>query len=354
MSTQMNQAQAFGVTDKDAPVAPLTIERRAPGPRDVVIEIDYCGVCHSDIHYARNDWKNARYPAVPGHEIVGRVTELGSEVADFSVGQTVAVGCMVESCRACEPCEDGEEQFCERGMVMTYGSDDTYSGGVTHGGYAERIVVREDFVLRMPDGLDPAQAAPLLCAGITTYSPLKHWDVGPHSKVGVIGLGGLGHMGVKFAHAMGAHVVMLTTSPEKAEDAERLGADEVLVTTDRAAMKAHQSSFDLLLNTVPVAHDLNGYLGLLARNGVMVIVGAIEPFDGLHSGSLLRNRRRLAGSSIGGIRETQEMLDFCAAEGVLPDVEMTTPDRLNEAWERVVAGDVRYRYVIDMRGLRDG
>ena len=345
--------QAFGVTDKDAPVTPLTIERRAPGPRDVVIEIDYCGVCHSDIHYARNDWHNARYPAVPGHEIVGRVTEVGGDVSGFSVGQTVAVGCMVESCRACEPCEDGEEQFCEQGMVMTYGSDDTYSGGVTHGGYAERIVVREDFVLRMPEGLDPAQAAPLLCAGITTYSPLKHWDVGPHSKVGVIGLGGLGHMGVKFAHAMGARVVMLTTSPEKAADAERLGADEVLVTTDRAAMKEHKSSFDLLLNTVPVAHDLNGYLGLLDRNGVMVIVGAIEPFDGLHSGSLLRNRRRLAGSSIGGIRETQEMLDFCAEKSILPDVEMTTPDALNEAWEKVVQGDVRYRYVIDMRGAGD-
>ena len=349
---------ALGVTAADAPVAPLTIERRAPSPRDVVVEIDYCGICHSDIHYARNDWHNARYPAVPGHEIVGRVVETGNEVSGFSVGQTVAVGCMVESCRTCAPCRDGEEQFCERGATLTYGSDDPYAGdphagGVTHGGYSSRIVVREDFVLRMPDGLDPARAAPLLCAGITTYSPLKHWDVGPGAKVGIIGLGGLGHMGVKFAHAMGAHTVMLTTSPEKASDAERLGADEVLVTTDRAAMKAHRSSFDLLLNTVPVSHDLNGYLGLLDRNGVMVVVGAIDRFDGLHSGSLLRNRRRLAGSMIGGIRETQEMLDFCAERGVLPDVEMTTPEAVNEAWKKVIAGDVRYRYVIDMRGLRD-
>ena len=346
--------KAYGVTEQDAPVAPLSIERRELRPRDVAIEIDYCGVCHSDIHYCRNDWHNARYPAVPGHEIVGRVTAVGDEVSGHAVGDLVAVGCLVESCQECEACEDGDQQYCERGAIQTYGSKDPVLGGSTFGGYSGAIVVREDFVLKVPERLDPAAVAPLLCAGITTYSPLKHWNVGPGDKVGVVGLGGLGHMAVKFAHAMGAHVVMITTSPEKAEDAERLGAKEVLISTDQEAMKAHRASFDVIVNTVPVAHPLNPYLALLSRNGTMVIVGAIEPFDGMHSGQLIGNRRRLAGSGIGGLEETQEMLDFCGEHGIVSDIEMTDIEVINEAWTRVVDGDVKYRFVIDMKSLGGG
>ena len=345
--------KAYAVQDPDAPVRPHTIERREPGARDVAIRIDWCGICHSDIHYARNDWGGAKYPAVPGHEIVGTVTAVGAEVSSHAVGDTVAVGCMVESCKQCSACEDGDEQYCERQMTMTYGSTDPYLGGPTFGGYAEDIVVREDFVLRVPGNLDARGVAPLLCAGITTYSPLKHWEVGPGQKVGVVGLGGLGHMGVKFAHAMGAQTVMITTSPEKAEDAERLGADEVLVSKDKDQMKRHASSFDFILNTVPVAHPLNPYLSLLKRNGTMVIVGAIEAFDGVHTGGLIGGRHRLAGSLIGGIAETQEMLDFCGEHGIVSDVEVTDMAGVNEAWERVVAGDVRYRFVIDVDTLRE-
>jgi uncharacterized zinc-type alcohol dehydrogenase-like protein len=345
------QTQAYAAEDKDAPLRPLTIERRDVGPRDVAIDIEFCGICHSDIHFARNDWGNATYPAVPGHEIVGTVTEVGAEVTGFSAGQRVGVGCLVDSCGRCGACEDQEEQYCENGWTGTYGSKDPILGGPTFGGYSKRIVVKDDFVLRVPGVLDPKGVAPLLCAGITTYSPLKHWKVGPGQRVGVIGLGGLGHMGVKFAAAMGAHVVMLTTSPEKAQDAERLGAKEVLVTTDKAQVKAAKGSFDLLLNTVPVAHELNGYVDLLSRNGTMVIVGAIEPFDGVHTGGLIMGRKRIAGSLIGGIAETQEMLDFCAEHGIVSDVEMTSMEAVNEAWERVVKGDVKYRFVIDMATL---
>lgn len=342
---------AYGADAADAPLAPLTIERREVGPRDVAIDIAFCGVCHSDIHHARGDWGKVPYPAVPGHEIVGTVREVGAEVSGFEAGQRVAVGCMVASCKACGACGDGEEQYCERGTVMTYGSADPVMGGHTFGGYAKDIVVREDFVLRVPEGLDPAGVAPLLCAGITTYSPLKHWGVKPGDTVGVIGLGGLGHMGVKFAAAMGAHVVMITTSPDKAEDAERLGASEVLISKDQDAMKAAAGRFDFLLNTVPVAHPLNAYLPLLKRNGSMVIVGAIESFDGFHTGGLIMGRKSVAGSLIGGIAETQEMLDFCGEHGIVSDVEMTTMAGINEAWERVVSGDVKYRFVIDMGTL---
>jgi len=346
--------RAYAAQSPDDALSPFGIERREVGARDVAIEIDYCGICHSDIHFARNDWGNAAYPAVPGHEIVGRVTKVGAEVEGFAPGDLVGVGCLVQSCRHCSACEDHEEQYCEQGPVMTYGSTDPVLGGPTFGGYAESIVVREDFVLRVPGNLDPKGVAPLLCAGITTFSPLRHWKVGPGDKVGVIGLGGLGHMGVKFAAAMGAHVVMITTSPEKAEDAERLGAHEVLVSKDRAQMKAHRNSFDFLLNTVPVGHDLNGYLSLLRRNGTMVIVGAIEPFDGVHSGGLVAGRKRIAGSLIGGLKETQEMLDFCGEHGIVSDVEMTSMQDVNAAWDRVVAGDVHYRFVIDMASLREG
>jgi uncharacterized zinc-type alcohol dehydrogenase-like protein len=348
----MSDTRAYAMHSAEDRLAPHAIERRAPGPRDVVVEIDYCGICHSDIHFARNDWGNAMYPAIPGHEIIGRVSAVGDQVKDHAVGDLVGVGCLVESCKTCEACEDDEEQYCEKGWTGTYGSKDPHLGGPTFGGYSERIVVREDFVLTVPDNLDPAGVAPLLCAGITTYSPLKHWNVGPGQKIGVIGLGGLGHMGVKLARAMGAHVVMLTTSPEKAKDAERLGAHEVLVTKDKDQMKAHAGSFDFLLNTVPVAHELNGYVGLLHRNGTMVIVGAIDSFDGVHTGGLIMGRKRIAGSLIGGIAETQEMLDFCGEHGITADIELTAIEDVNEAWEKVVSGDVRYRYVIDMASLK--
>ena len=354
--------KAYGVRDAEAALAPMTIERRAVGARDVAIRIDWCGICHTDIHIARDDWGGSKYPVVPGHEIVGTVTAVGAEVAGHAVGDRVGVGCMVASCKACGACEDGDEQFCEVRTVMTYGSDGPasdgpvsggpVSGGHTHGGYSSDIVVREDFVLRVPEGLDPKGVAPLLCAGITTYSPLRRWGVGEGDKVGIVGLGGLGHMGVKFARAMGARVVMITTSPEKAGDAGRLGADEVLVSKDPDQMKRHAGSFDFILNTVPVPHPLNPYLDLLARNGTMVIVGAIEAFDGVHSGGLVRGRKRLAGSLIGGIAETQEMLDFCGEHGIASDVEVTDMRDVNAAWARVVNGDVRYRFVIDMATLR--
>ena len=347
------QAKAYAAADKDADLAPITIERRDTGPRDVRLRIDYCGICHSDIHFARNDWGNGMYPAVPGHEIVGTVTEVGAEVTGHAVGDTVGVGCIVESCRKCNACEDGEEQFCERGMVGTYGSKDPHLGGPTFGGYSGEIVVHEDFVLRVPDALDPRGVAPLLCAGITTWAPLRRFGVAEGHKVGVVGLGGLGHMGVKFASAMGAHVVMITTSPEKAKDAEALGADEVLVSKDAEQMKAHANSFDFVLNAVPVAHPLNPYLSLLKRGGEMVIVGAIEAFDGVHSGGLIMGRRSLGGSLIGGIAETQEMLDFCGQHGIVSDIEVTPMQDVNAAWARVVDGDVRYRFVIDMATLRE-
>ena len=346
--------KAYGVQDAQSDLAPLTIERRAVGARDVAIRIDWCGICHTDIHIARNDWGGSHYPVVPGHEIVGTVTAVGDAVTAHAVGDRVGVGCMVSSCKDCSACEDGDEQFCEVGMVATYNAADPVLGGRTYGGYSEDVVVREDFVLRVPENLDPKGVAPLLCAGITTYSPLRHWKVGAGDKVGVVGLGGLGHMGVKFAHAMGAHVVMITTSPEKAKDAEALGADEVLVSKDASQMKAHAASFDFILNTVPVPHPLNPYLGLLTRDGTMVIVGAIDAFDGVHSGGLIMGRKRLAGSLIGGIAETQEMLDFCGEHGIEADVEVTGVEGLNAAWARVVDGDVHYRFVIDMESLRDG
>ena len=348
----MDQIKAYGNHAATEPLVALSIPRRELGPNDVAIEILYCGVCHSDIHTARSEWGPAKYPVVPGHEIIGKVLEVGSEVTRFKQGDSVGVGCMVDSCQHCSACEEGLEQYCEKGATFTYGSPDKILGGHTFGGYSEKILVDKSFVLRIPDNLDLAKVAPLLCAGITTWSPLRHWNVKAGDKVGVIGLGGLGHMGIKFAHAMGAEVVMITGSPEKGNDAKLLGADEVLISKDVEAMKAQANSFDFLLNTIPVGHDVNPYLNLLKRDATMVLVGAIEPLTHVNSAMLVRLRKNMAGSMIGGISETQEMLDFCGKHQVLPEVEMIDIQNINEAWDRVVKSDVKYRFVIDMKSLK--
>ena len=345
-------AKAWGVTGADRPVEAMEVERRSLRPEDVAIRITHCGICHSDLHQARNDWGNSLYPMVPGHEIVGVVTEVGSAVSRFSEGDAVAVGCLVDSCQHCPECEAGHEQFCVNGMVGTYNSRDPETGDLTQGGYSDHIVVRQQFVLNVPDSLDAARAAPLLCAGITTYSPLRKFDVGKGSKVAVVGLGGLGHMGVKLAAAMGAHVTMITTTPEKGEDARRLGADDVIVSTDPEQMRAASTRFDFILNTVPVSHEIDPYLHLLGRSGRMVIVGALNPMPGFTGASLIWWNRAVGGSAIGGIPETQEMLDFCAAKGIYPDCEFIAMNEVNDAYERLLRNDVRYRFVIDMsRGL---
>ncbi|MGV0969296.1 NAD(P)-dependent alcohol dehydrogenase [Empedobacter sp.] len=341
---------AFNETD---PLAPHTIERRHLHAKDIFIAIEYCGVCHSDIHTAKGDWGKPNYPVVPGHEIIGRVKEIGSEVTKFKVGDLVGVGCMVESCQHCHSCDEGLEQYCENGFTGTYNSKNSKHGGITYGGYSENIVVEEDFVLHVPENIDVKAAAPLLCAGITTWSPLRHWNVKSGDKVGVIGLGGLGHMGVKFAKAMGAHVVMITTSESKGEDAKKLGADEVLISKDATQMKAHANSFDFLLNTIPVKHDVNPYLQLLKLDKTMCMVGAIEPLDAVHGGLLIMKRRNLAGSLIGGIKETQEMLDFCGEHNIVSDVEMIDIQNINEAYERMMKSDVKYRFVIDIKSLKE-
>lgn len=345
------QVSAYATLGADQHLGPHEITRRDLQANDVLIDITHCGVCHSDIHVARNDWGRAVYPFVPGHEIIGRVSEVGADVSKHKVGDLVGVGCIVDACLTCPSCHDGDEQYCETGMVGTYGSVEPIIGGPTHGGYSKSIVVRDEFVLRVPETLDPAGVAPMLCAGITSWSPLNHWNVGPGDKVGIIGLGGLGHMGIKFAVALGADVTMITTSPEKGEDAKRLGVKDVLISKDRDAMKAARNKFDFLLNTVPVSHNTNPYLGLLARNGTMVMVGAIEPLEPMHGGLLLSNRRRVAGSGIGGIAETQGMLDFAAEHGITCDVEVIAMKDINTAFDRVVAGDVKYRFVIDMATL---
>lgn len=349
----MENIKAYGTHSAKEELVPIEIKRRSLQPKDVQIDILYCGVCHSDIHTARGEWGHANYPVVPGHEIIGKVIAVGDEVTQFKVGETVGVGCMVDSCRTCESCEEGLEQYCDAGPVYTYDSKDEHLGGFTYGGYSERIVVDEDFVLRIPENLDLAKVAPLLCAGITTWSPLRHWKVKAGDKVGVIGLGGLGHMGIKFAAAMGAEVVMITTSPEKGKDAKLLGADEVLISTDRQAMKEHRNSFDFLLNTIPVGHDVDPYTLLLKRDAIMVMVGAIEPLTHVNSGILVGKRKNIAGSLIGGIAETQEMLDFCGEHQILPEVEMVNIQNVNQAWDRVVKSDVKYRFVIDMESLRN-
>ncbi len=349
----MTGVKAYGIKAAKSDLKPLDIERRALQPTDVSIKILYCGVCHSDIHNGRNEWGGAKYPMVPGHEIVGKVLAVGTEVTRFKVGEMVGVGCMVDSCRHCAACQEGLEQYCENGAVMTYGGKDKFLGGLTYGGYSERIVVDADFVLHIPDNLEVSKVAPLLCAGITTYSPLRHWNVKKGDRVGVIGLGGLGHMGIKLAHAMGAYVVMITRSPEKGEDAKLLGADEVLLSTQENAMRKQKDSFDFLLNTIPVGHDVDPYINLLKRDATMVMVGAIEPLTAVNSGLLVRARKNIAGSLIGGIAETQEMLNFCDRHHVLPEVEMIRIQDINEAWNRVVEGDVKYRFVIDMASLKE-
>lgn len=348
----MSEVKAYGAKKQAANLEQMTIERRELQPDDVHIKITYCGVCHSDIHTVQNDWGNSKYPVVPGHEIIGKVEAVGKNVSNFKEGDLVGVGCMVDSCRECSACKDDLEQFCEKGMVGTYNGPDKHLGGHTFGGYSTDILVDQYYVLNIPENLDQKAVAPLLCAGITTYSPLSHWGVKKGDKVGVIGLGGLGHMGIKFAAAMGANVVMITTSPEKAEDAKRLGADNVLISKNDDDMKKHKGSFDFLLNTVPVGHDINPYLELLKRDSTMVMVGAIEPLDKMHGGNLILGRKRVAGSLIGGIKETQEMLEFCGKHNIVSDVEMIDMEGINTAYQRVQDSDVKYRFVIDMASLR--
>ena len=343
--------KAYGVDNASSPLDLRKITRRDPTSEDIVIDILYCGVCHSDLHQIRNEWQNTVYPCVPGHEIVGRVTKVGGSVSKFKVGDIAAVGCMVDSCGACPECHDGLEQYCEHFPTFTYNGEDKHSGGMTYGGYSERIVVKESFALKVSDKLDLAAVAPLLCAGITTYSPLRHWKAGPGKKVGIVGLGGLGHMGVKFAHAFGAHTVLFTTSPGKIEDAKRLGADEVVISKDEEQMKAHARSFDFILDTVSADHDLNAYLALLKRDGTLTQVGVPPNPLSIAAFNLLLPRRQLAGSAIGGIAETQEMLDFCAEHGIVSDIEMIKIQDVNTAYERLLKSDVKYRFVIDMGSL---
>lgn len=347
----MNATSAWGTTEASATLAPLTIDRRDLRDEDVRIAIDFCGVCHSDLHAARNDWHRTTYPFVPGHEIIGTVSAVGPAVTKFKAGDRVAIGTIVDSCRHCDACEDHEEQYCREGMTGTYNGKDRIDGTTTYGGYSKAIVVAEPYVLRVPDALDPARAAPLLCAGITTYSPLKNWNVGPGVKVGVIGLGGLGHMGVKFAAALGAEVTIITTSPEKGADAQALGATHVLLSTDKAAMKAARGSFDFLLDTIPVAHELTPYLTLLDRQGTLCIVGAIDMLPSFHSGLLLQGQKAVSGSGVGGIAQTQEMLDLCADKGIHAECEVIPITGINEAFERMEKADVKYRFVIDMATL---
>ena len=334
-----------------SPLAPFEFERRALRANDVAMEVLYCGICHTDLHQSRNDWGWSAYPIVPGHEIVGRVIDVGSSVTRYKKGDHVAVGCMVDSCQQCDQCRKGEEQLCREGNTQTYNSRDRISCEPTYGGYSKHLIVREEFVLRVPDGLDLSRAAPLLCAGVTTYSPLRTWNVGPGSRVGVIGLGGLGHMAVKLAAALGADVTVMSRTKDKEADALSLGADRLLVSSDSEAMSAAASRFELIIDTVPVKHDIDPYLPLLDIDGTLVLVGQIGPLAEPSTVPLLLGRRRVAGSPIGGIAETQEMLDFCAKKHVLPDCEMIRMDQINEAFERMERADVRYRFVIDMASL---
>jgi uncharacterized zinc-type alcohol dehydrogenase-like protein len=347
----MMKAKGYAAPAPKAPLTSFNFERRELRDNDVHIEIQYCGVCHSDVHQVRDEWGKGHFPMVPGHEIVGRVMAVGSKVKKFKAGDLAGVGCMVDACLDCASCREGLEQFCLNGFTGTYNSTERDGKTPTYGGYSNSIVTREEFCLRISSKLDLAATAPLLCAGITTYSPLRHWKVAKGQKVGVVGLGGLGHMGVKFANALGAHVVVFTTSPSKTEDAKRLGAHEVVVSKDLAAMKAHSNSFDFILDTVSAPHDYNLYLSLLRRDGNMVLVGLPDKPPELYAGSLIMGRRSLAGSLIGGIAETQEMLDFCAEHGIVSDIELTPIQKINEAYERMIKSDVKYRFVIDMKSL---
>jgi len=341
---------AYGAHAADKPLEPITIERRAPAAHDVQIDIAFCGVCHSDLHQVRSEWGGTIYPCVPGHEIVGRVSAIGGEVTRFQVGDTVGVGCMVDSCQHCASCDEGLEQYCENGFTGTYNFPTADAPGYTLGGYSQRIVVNDKFVLKVRHGEDQlAAVAPLLCAGITTWSPLRHWQVGPGKKVGIVGIGGLGHMGVKLAHALGAHVVAFTTSENKREDAKALGADEVVVSRNPDEMAAHANSFDFILDTVAASHDLDAFTALLKRDGTLTLVGVPEhPHPTPTVSSLIFRRRAIAGSLIGGIAETQEMLDFCAEHGIVSEIEMIAAQGIDEAFERMQRSDVKYRFVIDI------
>ncbi|TPW34668.1 NAD(P)-dependent alcohol dehydrogenase [Oecophyllibacter saccharovorans] len=342
---------AYGAQTAESALKPLEIERRDLRDNDVEMEVLYCGVCHSDLHQVRDDWGGSVYPVVPGHEIIGRVTATGPKAKKYKPGDLVAVGCMVDSCQHCDQCEEGDEQYCRERPTLTYNSPDRIDGRNTHGGYSKHLVAREDFVLRMPEGLDASRAAPILCAGITTYSPLRHWGVKKGSRVGVIGLGGLGHMAVKLAAGMGAEVTLITRSASKAKDAAELGAQHSLISTDPVAMEAAKNSFDLIIDTVPVEHDLKPYVPLLDINGALVMVGQIGPMGEMDSVPMVMGRRQIAGSVIGGIEETQELLDLCAEKNILPDCEIIRMDEINEAFARMERGDVHYRFVIDMSTL---
>lgn len=342
----------YAAQSATSPVAPFRFARREPRADDVVVDIQYCGVCHSDIHQTRNEWGNATYPMVPGHEIIGRVTSVGERVTQFKPGDIVGVGVLVDSCQRCGACRDGLEQYCEENATQTYNDRDRHDGLPTYGGYSERIVVSDKFVLRLPEGLDPKSAAPLLCAGITTYSPLRHWKIGAGTKVAVMGLGGLGHMGLKFARAMGAEVSLFTRSPDKEAEARRLGASHVILSTDPAQMRAAVRHFDFILDTVPNRHDLNPYLATLKLDGTLVVVGQLNPLEPAVQGvALIAGRKSIAGSGIGGIAETREMLDFCAEHGIACDIEMIKVEDINQAYQRVLDSQVRYRFVIDMASL---
>ena len=351
--SSMYDTNAYSATSATSPLSPTKIPRRDPNEHDVQIQILFCGICHSDLHSARNEWSDysaTTYPIVPGHEIIGRVMKVGSAVTKFKQGDLAAVGCMVDSDRTCNNCKEGLEQYCPN-AILTYNSPDKHLGGVTYGGYSESIVVDQHFVLRVPSNLDLASAAPLLCAGITTYSPLKHWGAGKGKKVGVVGLGGLGHVGVKLADALGAHVVAFTTSPDKREDALRLGADEVVVSRNANEMEKHAGSFDFILDTVSADHDINAYLALLARDGTLTLVGAPPKPLAVGAFPLIGGRHSLSGSTIGGIAETQEMLDFCGEHNITADVEVIPIQKVNEAYERLLKSDVKYRFTIDMSSL---
>jgi uncharacterized zinc-type alcohol dehydrogenase-like protein len=355
----MNKASAYAVHDKASHFVPFTIDRREPGPRDVQFDIKFCGVCHSDVHTARSEWPDTIYPCVPGHEIAGRVTKVGSDVKGFKPGDLVAVGCMVDSCGICESCRAGLQNYCDNNDVTwTYNSPDKHQPGKpTYGGYSSQIVVDEGFCLRVPENLAKSQGlaavAPLLCAGITLYSPLKHWGAGKSKKVGIVGLGGLGHMGVKLSHALGAHTVLFTTSPGKSADGKRLGADEVVVSKNAAEMEEHLASFDLIIDTAAVSHDLDAYTALLRRDGTLVLIGAPEhPHPSPNIRTLVGKRLSIAASLIGGIPETQEMLNFCAAHNIVSDIELIPIQKIDEAYDRMVKGDVKYRFVIDMASLK--
>ncbi len=352
MSTNASPARAYAAQSPTSALAPHAIQRRAPLANDVEIDILFCGVCHSDLHFARNEWGFTEYPVVPGHEILGRVTRVGANVTKFKVGDLASVGCLVDSCRTCDCCKKGLEQYCMTGAIFTYNGEDKHLGGMTYGGYSERVVVDEKYTLRVPANLDPAAAAPLLCAGITTWSPLKHWNAGPGKKVGIVGLGGLGHMGVKFARALGAHTVLFTTSPSKVADGLRLGAHEVVISKDEAEMAKHANSFDLIIDTVSADHSLDALMALIKLDGTMCMVGVPPSPQQIAAFSLILPRRNLAGSCIGGIAETQEMLDFCGKHNIVCDIEKIRMDEINTAYERMLKSDVKYRFVIDMASLK--